>query len=183
MFTRGLSQQTQKNLAILSKISFVNNYYLAGGTALSLHFGHRFSNDLDFFSQKPDKPQTIIANLKDVGELEVFQNNAGTFNGQLNKVELSFFIYPYKTILPLVDYKNINVASVTDIACMKLDAISSRGTKRDFIDLYAICTRNNEINSLLNAFEKNTLTSNTTCSILSKVSSILLMLKAMKCPR
>lgn len=154
MFTRGLSKQTQRNLETLSKIPFVKKYYLAGGTALSLHFGHRFSHDLDFFSQTPEKSFVIVSFLKKYGHLEIFQNEEGTFNGQLNNVKLSFFIYPYKNILPLATYKSIKVASIIDIACMKIDAISSRGTKRDFIDLYSICASGYKLSNILEHFEK-----------------------------
>lgn len=91
MFTKGLSKQTEKNLEILGKIPFVSKYYLAGGTALSLHFGHRFSFDLDFFSQTPEKSIVISSQLKEKGQLEIFQNDEGTFNGRFNNVKLSFF--------------------------------------------------------------------------------------------
>lgn len=154
MFTRGLSAQTQANLAFLSATPFIRNYYLAGGTALSLYYGHRFSNDLDFFSPQPEQPMTIEVQLKDHGNLEVFQNDEGTFNGQLNGVKLSFFAYPYPMISPLIHYHEISVASVDDIACMKLSAISSRGTMRDFIDLYFICQKEKSLPELLALFGK-----------------------------
>jgi len=154
MFTKGLSQQTQTNLATLSTISFVSNYYLAGGTALSLYFGHRFSHDLDFFSPQAVQPEIIRSSLKNIGALEVFQNDLKTFNGQLNKVKLSFFEYPYKLLEPTVEFQKIKIASVVDIGCMKIDAISSRGKKRDFIDLYTICLRVKSLAELLHLFEK-----------------------------
>ncbi|MBI4226337.1 nucleotidyl transferase AbiEii/AbiGii toxin family protein [Candidatus Roizmanbacteria bacterium] len=154
MFTRGLSQQTQKNLEILGNVSFVSLYYLAGGTSLSLHYGHRFSYDLDFFSQKPVKSIMISSQLKNKGKLEIFQNDEGTFNGQLNDVKLSFFIYPYKVLNKFESFKNIKVASIDDIACMKIEAISSRGTKRDFVDLFWICKNGRPLTKILNLFEK-----------------------------
>lgn len=154
MFTRGLSCQTQTNLEILGKTPFVKKYYLAGGTALSLYFGHRFSYDLDFFSQTSEKSAIIVSSLKDKGRLEIFQNDEGTFNGVLNSVKLSFFIYPYPLIKKSSVFKGIQIACVEDITCMKLDAISSRGTKRDFIDLYKICTTKFSLPQILRLFEK-----------------------------
>lgn len=41
----------QKKIAKIVTGNF-KNYYLTGGTALSLYYDHRFSEDLDFFSQK-----------------------------------------------------------------------------------------------------------------------------------
>lgn len=154
MFTKGLSQATQKNLESLKKAAFVKNYYLAGGTSLSLHFGHRFSNDLDFFSQTPAAPEIIRSQLSILGNLEIFQNDEGTFNGTLNKVKLSFFIYPYNLLKPALDFNGLKIADIADIACMKIDAISSRGTKRDFIDLYFICEKFKPIDELLNFYSK-----------------------------
>lgn len=154
MFTAGLSKATQTNLESLTKTNFVKEYYLAGGTALSLHLGHRFSNDLDFFSQTPAKPETIINELNPLGNLEVFQNDEGTFNGVLNKVKLSFFVYPYPLLFPRQCFNKIAVADPLDIACMKIDAISTRGKKRDFIDLYLICKKMKPLRELLVLFAK-----------------------------
>lgn len=55
----------QKRIAALVAKKF-KDYYLTGGTALAFYFGHRFSEDLDFFSQKyqksdPDKIMKYIA--------------------------------------------------------------------------------------------------------------------------
>jgi len=54
----------------------------------------------------------------------------------LNDVRLSFFVYPYKLLFPLIDFNGVKLADERDIACMKIEAISSRGSKKDFIDLY-----------------------------------------------
>ncbi|MDZ7586973.1 MAG: nucleotidyl transferase AbiEii/AbiGii toxin family protein [Patescibacteria group bacterium] len=140
-------------MAILSQLDFVSRYFLAGGTTCALHLGHRLSFDLDFFSSRPVEPRIIVAKLKDLGKLEVLQNDEGTFNGSFNDVKLSFFIYPYPLLFPLKDYRGIKIADIKDIACMKLDAISRRGTKRDFIDLYFIC-QDFELSYLLVLYEK-----------------------------
>ncbi len=153
MFAKGVSKQIRNNLAVLSRLDFVRRYFLAGGTACALHLGHRLSFDLDFFSERPVEPRIIVANLKDLGELEVFQNDEGTFNGSFNGVKLSFFIYPYPLLFPFHDYEEVKLADIKDIACMKLDAIGRRGTKRDFIDLYFICKKYN-LDYLLELYEQ-----------------------------
>ena len=140
-------------MAVLSRLDFVSRYFLAGGTACALHLGHRLSFDLDFFSSRSVEPRIIVAKLKDLGKLEVLQNDEGTFNGSFNDVKLSFFIYPYPLLFPLKDYQGIKIADIKDIACMKLDAISRRGTKRDFIDLYFIC-QDFDLSYLLALYEK-----------------------------
>jgi len=154
MFTKGLSPQTQSNLELLSESPIVKRYYLAGGTALSLHFGHRFSNDLDFFSQHPKNPLALRSGLASLGRLEILQNEEGTFNGIFNQIKLGLFVYPYPLLFPTLDFKGINVADILDIACMKVDAISSRGTKRDFIDLYFICQKTKPLREILSLYIK-----------------------------
>lgn len=153
MFQQGISKPTQSSLAVLSQVKFVGEYFLAGGTACALHMGHRLSFDLDFFSPKPVEPRIITAALKNLGELEVYQNDEGTFNGKFKQVKLSFFVYPYRILYPFLEYSGVKMADIQDLACMKLDAISRRGTKRDFIDLFFIC-KQFALSDLLKLFEK-----------------------------
>jgi predicted nucleotidyltransferase component of viral defense system len=138
MLTTGIAPDTLDCLKLLSSQTFVDQYYLAGGTAVALHYGHRRSYDLDFFSVNPIEPQPLLNHLTSLGKLEVKQNDAGTFNGQLNQTKLSFFAYLHPLLEPVLDFEGIRIASIPDLAAMKLEAISSRGTKRDFIDAYFI---------------------------------------------
>lgn len=55
---------------------------------------------------------------------------------------------------PLIQYHHVRIASIVDIACMKLNAISSRGTMRDFIDLYVICKNENLLPELIAFFDQ-----------------------------
>ena len=54
-------QRKQRRIAKLVTTKF-KQYYLTGGTALAFYFKHRFSEDLDFFSQKYDRenPEMIL---------------------------------------------------------------------------------------------------------------------------
>ena len=59
-------QKEQKNIFRLVK-TLKTSYYLTGGTALAFQFGHRFSEDLDFFTQKYRKedPDKIMKQIKE----------------------------------------------------------------------------------------------------------------------
>jgi hypothetical protein len=50
-------------------------------------------------------------------------------------------------------FAGVPVADLRDIACMKISAIASRGTKRDFIDLY-LSARQFGLNELLGLFQR-----------------------------
>jgi len=139
MYVEGISAQVQASLELVGRTPLATQFYLAGGTAIALHLGHRRSYDLDFFSPAPfDKgdPRRFLGPL---GRLIVEQENEGTFLGTLDDVRISFFIYPYRLLASPVLFGAVRIAALKDLAVMKLDAIASRGKKRDFLDLYFIC--------------------------------------------
>jgi hypothetical protein len=119
-----------------------SQFYLAGGTALALQKGHRDSVDFDFFT--PDAfdavhlQQELNVLLKDY-EIVVTQTELNTLSLLVNEsIQLSFFSYQYPLVEPLVETPNIRLASIIDIGCMKLSAILSRSTLKDYVDLFVI---------------------------------------------
>jgi len=71
----------------------------------------------------------------------------------LGDVKFSLFYYSYPLLKKPVKFKNINLASIDDISAMKIAAISERGTKRDFVDLYFILQKI-QINDVLRFYEQ-----------------------------
>lgn len=137
MHLETLAPATSKLLNKIQKNSLFSVFYLAGGTALALQYGHRQSVDLDWFTADSINTKTLIKKLSAIGNFELLNEEANTVEGYLDKVKVSFMTYPY----PLLNKKiklfgKIHLASNLDIAVMKLAAISGRNTKKDFIDLY-----------------------------------------------
>ncbi len=127
--------------AVLEKIKTVNKletFYLSGGTGLSLQLGHRESEDLDFFSKENFNPQFLQQALLLQGSLENVMIDEGTLNAFMDKVKLQFLYYPYNLLEKPLEWNNILLSSVIDIACTKLITISMRGSKKDFVDIYMI---------------------------------------------
>jgi len=120
------------------KLEFLNQFYLSGGTALSLQLGHRESEDLDFFSETDFETLIIEQELEKVGKLESRETFKNTLNCVLRGVKLQFLGYPYPLLEPFVGFEELRLSSVIDIACTKLQTIGARGSKKDFIDLYII---------------------------------------------
>ena len=58
-------------------------------------------------------------------------------------IKLSFFAYKHQLIKPLIEERFFRLASIEDIACMKLSAIVSRATEKDYVDLYFILQKYN----------------------------------------
>ncbi len=155
MFIQALPSTVRANLALVAQTSLAGKFYLAGGTAVALHLGHRRSYDLDFFIPQRDFPPALPRQeLASLGSLVVLHEGAGTFVGTLNGGQISFFIYPYPLLEPFTEVEGVQVAALSDLAAMKLEAISSRGTKRDFIDLYQICQSAIPLREVIRLFER-----------------------------
>lgn len=119
------------------KASYLSNFVLVGGTALSLQFGHRISIDLDFFGETEF--------LNDENFTEEFNKIGSTVLTSKSNVMLGYFVdnlkidivkYKYPLIRKVIEIEGIRLASPEDIGAMKLAAITGRGKKKDFVDLF-----------------------------------------------
>lgn len=129
--------ETQRRL--LPKIRFLKEkeFYLAGGTGLTLHLKHRSSIDFDFYNPSHfDTSNLLYQFQKEIEEVILIQSAENTLSVRLNGVETSLFTYPYHLLNSLIKAEYIDIASLEDIAAMKLIAIIQRGNRRDFLDIY-----------------------------------------------
>ncbi len=128
------------------------DFYLAGSAALALYLGHRPVRDLDLMSNAnrltpPDRRDLLGALLDIEPKTEVetardgylFVRMPGVASGA--GVGVRFFYYPYPLADAFEEIDGLSVASAIDLGLMKLGAIISRGTRRDFVDLYLLCRR------------------------------------------
>ena len=137
MHEETLYLKTKNTLEKIQKEEMLKDFYLAGGTALALQLGHRKSIDLDFFSQKYPSQEQLIQALNKYQPV-IAQQATGTLDVFIDEVKVSFFDYKYTLLEDTYLYKQVRLASTLDIACMKIAAISQRGTKKDFVDLYVL---------------------------------------------
>lgn len=149
-----LDKKHQHDLGILKSGQVLDDFYLAGGTGAALTLKHRQSLDLDFFSDKNFNPDLIASRIAELGHLELERKEQGTVTGLFNNTRLSLFYYPYPLLRATQTVCGISVAHVIDIACMKIDAIASRGSKKDFIDLYTIAQSGYSLKDLLGFFQE-----------------------------
>lgn len=136
-----LTDPTKRVFEWLRHQTFLEKFYLAGGTAIALYFGHRQSQDLDFFSSDSFKPGVLMKQLAQFDAWRTVKRLPDTLVGDLERAKLSFFKIPDKPIRPFVQLNSLRIADRLDLALMKIMAISDRGTKRDFIDLHLLCHR------------------------------------------
>lgn len=118
-------------------------FYLAGGTALSLQLGHRLSVDLDFFSPTEDIPtiRPVLEHALASLDATLADSAWGNLVYLAKNVRVGFYGYGYPLVAPLIEKENARLASIEDIALMKMDALLSRAARKDFYDLYFICQR------------------------------------------
>ncbi len=128
-------------LAVLKKLMAIpelQNFLLVGGTALSLHYAHRLSIDLDLFSSINFSNESIIPPLEKNFKGFTYRNSnnpIGLF-GYIDDVKVDFVRHHYH---PLIDSplhaENIRLISIHDIIAMKINAIMKKGVKKDFWDV------------------------------------------------
>lgn len=153
MRTDILSAEQSQALAILSEMDFIQDFYLVGGTALALQYGHRESVDFDFCTDAPFSPDRVSKVLNSKGMSQVNDKEDGTLNVIFEEVSCSFLLYEYPVLNQFVSFQQgLRLASVADLAAMKVAAIAGRGRKRDFIDLYFICKRDYPLTEVLGLF-------------------------------
>ncbi|MEK7118337.1 MAG: nucleotidyl transferase AbiEii/AbiGii toxin family protein [Patescibacteria group bacterium] len=131
---------TRKAFLHARKFDFLKSksWYLAGGTALALQVGHRKSVDLDFFTTKKNfAVEQIERILFEEGNWVTTHKEKGTLYGLLHNAKMSFIAYPFfRPSHKRLRFGAIGILLPDDIAAMKIIAVSQRGRKRDFLDLY-----------------------------------------------
>jgi hypothetical protein len=125
----------------LSRTSVLEGFYLAGGTGLALQYGHRRSADLDLFREAPFESAHVADLLRGQQGLARVALQKGTAHFTLRGVKVSLLHYPYPVLFPPRAYQGLQVADQRDIGCMKIQAIGDRGSRRDFVDLYLVASR------------------------------------------
>lgn len=113
--------------------------YLVGGTAVTAHLGHRPSQDLDFFSQRPLDLDRLERALARRGKLAVTARDEGTLNCVLDSTVLQFLDASHQRLVEsTMRVEGIRVAGIGDLLATKLNAVASRPALRDYVDLQAI---------------------------------------------
>jgi len=134
-----LSDAQKKVLPTLAKALANTDFYLAGGTALALQVGHRQSMDFDWFIPKLGDPEILFNRLKSLDiAFEIQSISFETVYLNIDTIQMSFIGYEYPMLQPKVLWTELGVhlAGMNDIACMKLSAIASRGSRKDFFGLH-----------------------------------------------
>ncbi|MCI5141071.1 MAG: hypothetical protein D3909_04950 [Candidatus Electrothrix sp. ATG1] len=149
LYFNTVEPETLKLLRDLQAHEECRHFSLAGGTALSLHLGHRISIDLDLFTQDQFDSNALFESLRDS---VLFRDNVASCSQTVNslsmfiktegvEVKVDFIRHHYSLLVPVQRVDDIRIFSVQDIAAMKLNAIANRGSKKDFFDVHSLLER------------------------------------------
>jgi len=142
-----LEPESRDLVARLATRSWAPDVYLAGSAALALYLGHRPIRDLDLMSGSRRLASAERRSLLE--DLLAFDPAARVETARDGYLSLAMasgtllrlYYYPYPLVDPETELDGLGVASAVDLGLMKLGAVISRGTKRDFVDLFLLCRR------------------------------------------
>lgn len=131
-----------------SNPSIKKHFYLSGGTALAEYYlYHRYSEDLDFFTEEEVAPLSIQVFIKDIVKKagikkvdfqQSFNRNLIFLHFDDEVIKTEFTYYPFTQLEQTKEIDGLQVDSLLDIAVNKTFTIYQNPRSRDFIDLYLI---------------------------------------------
>ena len=144
---------TLELLKIICRQQQLNSFALGGGTSIALRGGHRFSVDLDFFTNLPYDNGTVYKTITSKwpkAELLFEQNQTMMFI--VEGIKVDFVLYPFEWNYPFETIEEARLINLRDIIPMKLQAISNRFSKKDFWDIDFLLNEFS-LNEMLNIFK------------------------------
>jgi len=133
-------------------------FYLGGGTAIAIRLDHRRSVDLDWFTEEQIVDSLrLVQDIRDEGiSFTTDRVERGTLYGSVSGVRVSFLEYRYRLLKPYISWPKFGcqIASLEDLACMKIAAVAQRGAKKDFVDIYALGLRYQPLSKMLRYYRQ-----------------------------
>ena len=148
LYLNTVSDNLFEMLTRLMRMEEFNPFRLVGGTALSLQLGHRISADIDLFTDADYESIDFTAIDNRVEKTFPFtemlylgNNGFGKSyyigNSRNEAVKLDLF-YTDRFIRPIVEKDFVRMASIEEIAAMKMEVIGNGGRKKDFWDIHEL---------------------------------------------
>lgn len=161
LHTKAVANAVLELLKRLQRKPYLETFYLVGGTALALYYGHRRSIDIDLFSNHAFDTQQLLEQINHDFSYQLFSTDKYTLKGRISDINVDVIAHRYPYIeKPLVG-NGFSLLSEKDIIAMKLNAISVSGQRsKDFIDLYYALNRHeiDDIISFITKYEQKSAT-------------------------
>ncbi len=135
LYLETVESSTLELLKKLQRLPVLEQTRLVGGTALALQLGHRKSIDLDFFGTIDCEAEYLRESIAGIASLTILKESPHIHIYIVDGIKVDIVNYKYPWLDDVVVEQGLRLASVNDIAAMKITAIIGRGTKKDFIDI------------------------------------------------
>lgn len=135
LYLETVESSTLELLKKLQRLPVLEQTRLVGGTALALQLGHRKSIDLDFFGTIDCEAEYLRESIAGMASLTILKESPHIHIYIVDGIKVDIVNYKYPWLDDVVVEQGLRLASVSDIAAMKITAIIGRGTKKDFIDI------------------------------------------------
>lgn len=135
LYLETVESSTLELLKKLQRLPVLEQTRLVGGTALALQLGHRKSIDLDFFGTVDCEAEYLRESIAGIASLTILKESPHIHIYIVDGIKVDIVNYKYPWLDNVVVEQGLRLASVSDIAAMKITAIIGRGTKKDFIDI------------------------------------------------
>jgi hypothetical protein len=137
LYTDTLEPAALELLKSLQSRSYLKGFYLVGGTALALFWGHRKSVDLDLFTHVGFDAENMLEQISQDFPYKIQFSAFNTLKGSINNMKVDIIAHRYPLIDEPYNFDDITLLSVQDILAMKLNAISISGQRsKDFVDIW-----------------------------------------------
>lgn len=136
LYLETVESSTLELLKKLQRLPVLEQTRLVGGTALALQLGHRKSIDLDFFGTIDCEAEYLRESIAGIASLTILKESPHIHIYIVDGIKVDIVNYKYPWLDDVVLEQGLRLASVSDIAAMKITAIIGRGTKKDFIDSF-----------------------------------------------
>lgn len=127
---------TLELLKQLMSVELFKDLRLVGGTSLALQLGHRKSDDLDLFGNFDIDVLEINKVLSSVGKVTRIKDSKNIHIYLVNGIKLDIVNYTYPWLSDCLKQDGLRLATLDDIAAMKLSDFTGRPTTKDFVDIF-----------------------------------------------
>lgn len=177
----GLSPHTIPVFNSIRNLDILQEYYLIGGTALSLQIQHRLSEDLDFCKWQDDPAiskrevdwPAIELELKKLGQVRTDIIDLNQVDFFVDGVKVSFYsngIANSRGIVSELNFDRIRPANLLSLGAMKLEVMSRRSAFRDYYDIYSLLQEGLDLKEMVlmcGSYSKHRMSTKMILSILS----------------
>ena len=134
LHAEAVSPKLLATLRSLAEDACLRDFFLVGDTSLALRFGHRVSVDIDMLTAKAFDAAVLAEHLRARLGMEGISVTKNSVTGSIHDIKTDFIVHQYPLLSLFERIDGIPLASLPDVAAMKLNAITNRGSKKDFRD-------------------------------------------------